>query len=34
MTRLDEAFIHEMPEELVGSVFAQADLLAYAGERV
>jgi hypothetical protein len=34
MTRLDEAFIHEMPEELVGLVFPQADVLAYAGERV
>ena len=33
-TRIEEAFVHEMPEELVGSVFAQADLLAYAGERV
>jgi hypothetical protein len=23
-TRLDEAFVHEVPEQLVGSVFAQA----------
>jgi hypothetical protein len=30
MTRIDEAFVHEMPEELVGLVFAQADLVAYA----
>src|SRR5919107_4143949 len=29
-TRLDEAFVYEMPEELVGLVFAQADTLAYA----
>jgi hypothetical protein len=29
-TRLDEAFVHEMPEQLVGLVFAQADLVAYA----
>jgi hypothetical protein len=29
-TRFDEAFIHEMPEQLVGLVFAQADLVAYA----
>jgi hypothetical protein len=29
-TRIDEAFIHEMPEQLVGLVFAQADLVAYA----
>ena len=29
MTRLDEAFVHEMPEELVGLDFAQADALAY-----
>jgi hypothetical protein len=28
-TRLEEAFVHEMPEELVGLVFAQADLVAY-----
>ena len=33
-TRIEEAFVHEMPEELVGLVFAQADLVAYAGERV
>ena len=33
-TRIEEAFVHEMPEELVGLVFAQADVLAYAGERV
>jgi len=33
-TRIDEAFVHEMPEELVGLIFAQADLVAYAGERV
>ena len=30
MTRLDEAFVHEMPEELVGLVFTQADAFAYA----
>jgi hypothetical protein len=30
MTRIDEAFVHEMPEELVGLDFAQADLVAYA----
>src|ERR671920_1364874 len=30
MTRIEEAFVHEMPEELVGLVFAQADLVAYA----
>src|SRR5215208_288290 len=29
-TRFDEAFIHEMPEQLVGLVFAQADLVAHA----
>src|SRR5215204_1904380 len=29
-TRIEEAFVHEMPEELVGLVFAQADLAAYA----
>ena len=28
-TRIDEAFVHEMPEQLVGLVFAQADLVAY-----
>jgi hypothetical protein len=31
-TRHDEAFVHEMPEELVGLVFAQADLVAYVCE--
>jgi hypothetical protein len=30
MTRRDEALVHEMPEELIGLVFAQADLVAYA----
>jgi hypothetical protein len=29
-TWIEEAFVHEMPEELVGLVFAQADLVAYA----
>ena len=29
MTRIEEAFVHEMPEQLVGLVFAQADLVAY-----
>jgi hypothetical protein len=29
-TRIDEAFVHEMPEQLVGLVFAQAAALAYA----
>jgi len=29
-TRIEEAFVHEMPEQLVGLVFAQADLVAYA----
>jgi hypothetical protein len=29
-TRFDEAFVDEMPEQLVGLVFAQADLVAYA----
>ena len=29
-TRIDEAFVHEMPEQLVGLIFAQADLVAYA----
>ncbi len=29
-TRIDEAFVHKTPEQLVGSVFAQADALAYA----
>jgi hypothetical protein len=33
-TRIEEAFAHEMPEQLVGLVFAQADALAYAVERV
>ena len=33
-TRIEEAFVDEMPEEFVGSVFAQADTLAYACERV
>jgi hypothetical protein len=28
-TRIEEAFVHELPEEFVGSVFAQADLVAY-----
>ena len=28
-TRVEEAFVHEMPEQLVGLVFAQADLVAY-----
>jgi hypothetical protein len=28
-TRVDEALVHEMAEELVGLVFAQADLVAY-----
>jgi hypothetical protein len=31
-TRIDEAFVHEMPEEPVGLVFAQADLVAYVCE--
>jgi hypothetical protein len=30
MTRIDEAFVHETPEQLVGSVFAQTELVAYA----
>jgi hypothetical protein len=30
MTRIDEAFVHEKPEQLVGLVLAQADVLAYA----
>src|SRR5215203_899513 len=29
-TRLDEALVHEMPEQLVGLVFTQADALTYA----
>jgi hypothetical protein len=33
-THIDEAFVHEMSEQLVGLVFAQADVLAYACERV
>jgi hypothetical protein len=33
-TWIEEAFVHEMPEQLVGLVFPQADVLAYAGERV
>src|SRR5215212_9294449 len=28
-TRIEEAFVHEIPEQLVGLVFAQADLAAY-----
>src|SRR5215217_1331045 len=28
-TRIDEAFVHETPEQLVGLVFAQADALTY-----
>jgi len=31
-TRINEAFVHEMPEELVGLVFAQADLVSYTCE--
>src|SRR5919107_1721426 len=31
-TRIDEAFVHEMTEQLVGLVFAQADLIAYASD--
>jgi hypothetical protein len=31
-TRIDEASVNEMPEHLVGLVYAQADLVAYAGE--
>ena len=31
-TRIDEAFVHKMPEELVGLVFAQANLIAYVCE--
>jgi hypothetical protein len=27
-TRVEEAFVHEMPEQFVGSVFAQADALS------
>src|ERR687897_2776264 len=29
-TWLDEAFVHEMPEQLIGLIFTQADLVAYA----
>jgi hypothetical protein len=29
-TRIDEAFVHQLPEQLIGSIFAQADLVAYA----
>jgi hypothetical protein len=29
-TRIDGAFVHEMPEQLVGLIFAQAAALAYA----
>ena len=29
-TRIDEAFVHELPEQIIGLVFAQADALAYA----
>jgi len=29
-TRIEKAFVHEMPKQLVGSVFAQADLFANA----
>jgi hypothetical protein len=32
--RIDEAFVHELPEQREGFVFAQADTLAYACERV
>jgi hypothetical protein len=28
-TRIDEAFVHEAPKQLVGFIFAQADLVAY-----
>jgi hypothetical protein len=28
--RIDEAFVHELPEQLVGRIFAQADAFAYA----
>src|SRR5215207_3070834 len=30
MTRIEEAFVYESPEQLVGLIFAQADLVAYA----
>ena len=34
-TRIEEAFVHEMPEQLVGLVFAQAMFsLMRAGERI
>ena len=33
-TRIEEALVHELPEQLVGLVFAQADALAYACKRV
>jgi len=34
-TRIDEAFVHKMPEQLVGLIFAQAMFsLMRAGERV
>jgi hypothetical protein len=33
-TRIDEAFVHEMPEQRKGFVFAQAGVLAYTCERV
>jgi hypothetical protein len=33
-TRIDEAFVYEMPEQLVGLVFPQADTFAYACEGV
>ena len=29
-TRIDKAFVHELPEQLVGRIFAQADAFAYA----
>jgi hypothetical protein len=29
-TWIDEAFVHELPEQLVGFIFAQADTLTYA----
>src|SRR5918994_1395257 len=33
-TRIDEAFVNETPEQLVGSDFAQANALSYACKRV
>jgi hypothetical protein len=30
MARIDETFVYEMPEQLIGLIFAQADALAYA----